>query len=227
IQPGQFKIVWADGEPGETAGAEWHTSFRLSASTGSVVLAWTPSVAPQVLDYLNYAGIPADHSYGDYPDGQPFSRQEFYKVTAGLPNDNLSAPIVAFINEWMAANTGSLLNTNHGNRLDDWFELYNPGSTAVSLKDYFLTDNLSDKFQFAIPERYTIPAHGFLFVWADGEPGLNNTNDPALHVNFKLAQDGEQIGLFARDGTLIDAVTFGLQFNDYSEGRHPDGGLPI
>ena len=46
---------------------------------------------------------------------------------------------------------------------------------------------------------------------------------PALHVSFKLEQNGESIGLFASDGVLIDAVTFGPQTADISEGRYPDG----
>jgi len=42
-------------------------------------------------------------------------------------------------------------------------------------------------------------------------------------VNFKLAATGEEIGLFAADGTQVDAVTFGQQTNDVSAGRCPDG----
>jgi hypothetical protein len=185
-------------------------------------LVWTP-VGLQVLDYLNYTNIPPGRSYGDYPDGQPFTRQEFFHVTPGAPNNNTAAPLVVYINEWMAANNTTLLNTNNNNKYDDWFELYNPGNSPADLAGYFLTDNLSNKFQFAIPPGFVIPAHGFKLVWADGAPGLNNTNNPDLHVSFKLAQDGEQIGLFAGDGTLIDAVTFEPQFNDISQGRYPDG----
>jgi hypothetical protein len=115
------------------------------------------------------------------------------------------------------------LNTNNGNRYDDWFELRNPGAATVSLDGYFLTDNLANKFQFAIPPGYTIPANGYLLVWADGAASLNTNTDAALHVNFRLDAGGEAIGLFAADGTQIDAVTFEPQFNDFSQGRFPDG----
>ena len=60
-------------------------------------------------------------------------------------------------------------------------------------------------------------------VWADSSPGQNGTNRAELHTNFKLSQDGEAIGLFAPDGTLIDAVVFGPQSDDVSQGRWPDG----
>ena len=42
-----------------------------------------------------------------------------------------------------------------------------------------------------------------------------------------MSKNGEQIGLFAADGTQIDAVTFGAQTSDVSEGRCPDGGTNI
>ena len=43
-------------------------------------------------------------------------------------------------------------------------------------------------------------------------------------MNFKLDKAGEAIGLFAPDGTAVDAVTFGAQTTHVSEGRYPDGG---
>jgi hypothetical protein len=108
---------------------------------------------------------------------------------------------------------------------DDWFELYNPGPDAVDLGGLFLTDNLTNKFQFEIPQggRYVIPPGGYLLVWADGETGQNATNRSDLHVSFNLRAAGEAIGLFAADGTEIDAVTFGQQTNNVSMGRSPDG----
>jgi hypothetical protein len=64
-------------------------------------------------------------------------------------------------------------------------------------------------------------------VWADGQRSQNNTNRPDLHVSFKLSKSGEAIGLFAADGSTIDAITFGPQTSDVSEGRLPDGGPGI
>jgi hypothetical protein len=107
---------------------------------------------------------------------------------------------------------------------DDWFELYNASNTAAQLAGYFLTDTLTNEFQFQIPAGYTIPAHSFLLVWADGKPSANSTNSPDLHVPFKLDKAGEAIGLFAPDGTPVDAVVFGAQSANITEGRYPDGG---
>jgi hypothetical protein len=82
---------------------------------------------------------------------------------------------------------------------------------------------LTNQTQFTIPPGYTVPAGGFLLVWADSDAGQNTTNSPDLHVNFKLGQPGEGIWLFAPNGTNIDGVTFGPQTNDVSQGRWPDG----
>jgi hypothetical protein len=118
-----------------------------------------------------------------------------------------------------------LINTNNGNRFDDWFEIYNPGNTPANLAGYYLTDNFANRTQFLIPTGYVIPPRGFLLAWADNRPNLNTNIDPVLHVNFALSQNGDRIGLFASDGTTIDTVDFQgePQFNNISQGRFPDG----
>ena len=110
-----------------------------------------------------------------------------------------------------------------GGNYDDWFELYNPGPDAADLAGCSLTDNLANPFQSPVPAGYLIAPGGYLLVWADGQASRNSTNSPDLHVNFQLAKSGEAIGLFASDGRLIDAVTFGPQTNNISQGRFPDG----
>jgi hypothetical protein len=228
INPGEFKVIFADAEPGESTSSEWHTAFRLSASSDSLNLSRLVNGTPQLLDYLNFGGLTPTRSYGSYLDGQLFDRQEFYFATPGAPNNPASPPIAVYINEWMAANAG-FIRDPADNDADDWFELYNGQSTPVDLGGYFLTDNLTNQFQFAIPNNghYVIPGLGYLLVWADGEPNQNSTNRADLHVNFQLRQAGEAIGLFAPDGALVDAVTFGAQTANVSEGRYPSGTGPI
>jgi len=102
----------------------------------------------------------------------------------------------------------------------------------VDLAGYFLTDNLTNKFQYLITTNgpHTIPVGGYLLVWADEETGQNvSAGVPRtdLHVNFRLAQASEAIGLFAADGTQIDAISFVNQADDVSEGRFPDGTASI
>ena len=223
IAPGQFLVVWLDGQPAQTAGGVLHPSFRLNPAGGAVALARLVSGSPQIVDYLNYQPLPANYSYGDFPDGQPFYRESMYHPTPAGTNNALAAPITVSINEWMAENTSFLLDPATS-KYDDWFELFNPSATPADLTGYYLTDDLGDPFQYQIPAGYVVPANGFLHVWADDETSANNPNDLTLHVPFKLSKDGEAIGLFAPDGTPIDAVVFGAQSANVSEGRYPDAG---
>jgi hypothetical protein len=121
------------------------------------------------------------------------------------------------INEFMASNTKTVADPQ--NQYDDWIELYNSGTAAVDLGGMYLTDDPENKAQWPFPPKTFIAANGYLLIWADGDVG-----DSGLHANFKLSADGEQIGLYAADGTTqLDYVEFGPQYPNVSFGRFPDG----
>jgi hypothetical protein len=229
IGPGQFRLVWADGEPGEGAGLNLHTSFRLNSTTGSVALVRLVGGLPQFTDHLTYAQLGPNLSYGDFPDGQPFTRRVFQMITPG--GTNSARGVEVFINEWMASNTNTLADPSEYPNLvfDDWFELYNPGPDPVDLGGYWLTDNLSNPRGFQVPANgaYVIPPGGFLLVWADEDSVVNSVDLVDLHANFRLGAAREEIGLFAPDLTPIDAVRFTNQVSDVSQGRFADGANAI
>ncbi len=130
-----------------------------------------------------------------------------------------AVPVV--INEVLASNGHTLADPQ--GEYDDWIELYNQSSAPVNLGGMYLTDDPAEpaKWQFPknAPAQTTIPAHGYLLVWADGEVG-----DSGLHASFNLSASGESVALFDRDGlTLIDSVDFEAQRTDISYGRFPDG----
>ncbi|HMJ64165.1 MAG TPA: lamin tail domain-containing protein, partial [Candidatus Binatia bacterium] len=222
IGPGEFKLVWLDAEPGESTPTSLHASFRVASTSGSVALVFPLNGAPVVLDYINY-DVTGERSVGFYPDGQFGLRKTFFVTTPGAPNNNTAAPLTIYVNEWMAANTTFLADPADGD-FDDWFELYNPNDAPVDLTGYSLSDSLAaGAARWSIPAGTTIPAFGYLLVWADSETGQNATNRIDLHANFRLSQTGEAIGLFAPNGTLVDGVTFGAQTNNISQGRWPNG----
>lgn len=228
MPPQSFLLVWCDNEPAQTVAGVPHTNFRLPSGSGQVALSRLSGGTNQLVDYLTYHNLPANWSYGDVPDAQPFYRANLFYATPGATNNGAAAPLPVFINEWMADNTHTLADPADGG-FEDWFELYNAGSETVDLGGYYLTDNLGNKTQFEIPNngQYLIPPGGYLLVWADNEANQNSANRTDLHVNFALSKGGEAIGLFAADGTQIDAVTFGSQTSDVSEGRFPDGAANI
>ena len=215
---------------GTTIASDEFISLSVPALTngGSVLLSRDVADGIEMIDYLNYGDLSVGWSYGNWPDGDPCSRIAMYAASPGAFNSNESAPLNVRINEWMADNSYTLADSMDG-KYDDWFELYNPDDEAVDIGGYFLTDDLEDPFQFEIPTggKYTIPAHGFLLVWADNDTEQNELDTSALHVNFALSKSGETIAVTASDGTIIDSVSFGVQTNDVSEGSIPDGGSQV
>lgn len=115
----------------------------------------------------------------------------------------------------MASNIYTQLNPDYSD-FEDWIELYNSGDTPVSLSGIFLTDDFRAPLKWQLPHYAVIPPKGFFIIWADD---LNHDN----HASFKLFENGEQIGLYRSDGTVIDSVSFGRQLDDVSYGRFPDG----
>jgi hypothetical protein len=222
IGPGQYLLIWADGEPNETSGTDLHTSFRLGAPRGSVALSRTMSGQTMLMDYLNYDGLESKFAYGAYGDGQPFYRAVLRAATPRASN----APPPLFINEWMASNTNTIVDPADA-QFEDWFEIFNAGPTAVDLSSHYVTDRLTTPTQSEIPEGTLIPAGGFLLIWADSELAQNNPGQNEIHADFSLSRGGESLGLATPDGRSIDELTFPRQTDDVTEGRYPDGSLLI
>ncbi len=135
-------------------------------------------------------------------------------------NSNPPAWPTIRINEWMAENDGSVLDPADG-KSDDWLELHNATASPVSLAGWSLSDDPALPRKFILPAGTSLPAGGFLLVWADDEPVQGTPAAP--HANFKLSNAGETLGLYAPDGRLVDEVTFSTQRADRTEGRPVDG----
>ncbi len=221
----EFRVLWADGETNETATTNFHTSFRLTNSSGTIALVRTNAGRTEVLDYVNYFGLTPNRAFGSWPDGQPLDRQIFFFATPGASNNPAGAPVPVVINEFSAANAGpGGLRDPVDGLYQDWFELYNPNTNTFDLSGYFLTDTFAEPTRSQIPLNTYIAGHGYLLVWADNQPeqnGLSPFGD--LHVNFQLSATGEAIALFAPDGTLQSAVVFTQQFQNVSMGLFPEG----
>lgn len=223
ISTNQFLVVFLDNQPAQSSATEWHGAFRPSTTNGAVYLSRSLNGTTQIVDYLSYAFVPTNRSFGSAPDAQSVDRQQFFFVTPGTNNNPASAPTPVVISEWMADNAApnGLADPVDG-KFQDWFELYNPNTNAFDLSGYFLTDTLSLPEKWQIPNNTIIAPKGFLIVWADNEP-LQNGLTADLHANFQLSNAGEAIGLFSPDGTPQSTVTFGPQFQNISQGRFPTG----
>jgi hypothetical protein len=223
IQPGEFRLVWLDGEPEETTAEEWHAAIRPNPDHGLLMLNRDQPDGPQVIDYLRYAGVPFDGSVGWAIDGDP-SRRAIFTAATPLQANTTVLPVQVLINEWMASNNQAAIDPADGD-YEDWFELYNPGVEAADLSGFLLSDSVVNPGKVVIPDGTVISGYGYLLVWADREVE-QNTPDGDLHVDFKLDADGDVILLSSPDGSLIDGVSFASAVTDVAEGRWPDGALP-
>lgn len=122
IAPGQFLVIFTDGQVNLSTSNELHTSFTLSRVSGSIALTAFYSGRAAVLDYVNYTNLAPNYSYGSLPDGQSFNRSEFFRATPAGPNDATSPPIFSFV-PYLAE--GAVYS-------QDFDSLPNPGEASVN-----------------------------------------------------------------------------------------------
>ncbi|HVY70284.1 MAG TPA: lamin tail domain-containing protein, partial [Verrucomicrobiae bacterium] len=120
------------------------------------------------------------------------------------------------INEFMANNAHTLRDED-GDR-SDWLELFNAGTSTISLTGWALSDDPAVARKWVFPP-VSLQPNAFLVIYASGK---NRTNDLSrLHTNFKLTSDAG--GFLALTDAAGDAVSafpnYPAQQPDVSYGR--------
>ncbi|MBL7870361.1 MAG: lamin tail domain-containing protein [Cyclobacteriaceae bacterium] len=145
-------------------------------------------------------------------------------IAAGAIYFLMRKPIPSlYINEILASSTSCCPDQSSGqDEFDDWIEIYNASAEPINMGGMYFSQNKKKPLSYLIlatdPQLTTIPPGGHLLLWADGSP-----EQGALHLKFKLNQEGEYIGLFNKDGRMIDELKFGKQTVNHSYGRVTDG----
>lgn len=135
----------------------------------------------------------------------------------GLAGDGGSTATAVRINELVADNEGSTLDDL--GLPSDWIELVNPGAEPVDLGGYGLSDDWTSPLAWRLPEGFELAPGEHRVLWADG-----SAVPTADHLPFALSADGEGVGLFAPDGSVVDWVVFPALDEDQAWARLPDGG---
>ncbi|MFM2206891.1 MAG: hypothetical protein RL213_866, partial [Bacteroidota bacterium] len=126
-----------------------------------------------------------------------------------------------FINEIMSNNQCTKLDEDGD--YSDWVEIYNAGSSSVSLSGYYLSDDPDTLNKWRFPS-VSISAGAYKTVFCSGK----NRTGTELHSNFSIGKNGESIILSNSSGTnVIDFVTCGPLPPDKSYGRLPNGSISM
>lgn len=195
---------------GDAAVSSSNTGFGLKANGGSVYLFNRLADGGSLASAITYGLQAADFAIGRVPNGS---------TTWVLAVPSPAAPNIAAslgdstqlkINEWMADPASG----------DDWFEVYNPNAQPVEMSRLWLTDDLNSRLKHQLPllSFIGVGPYGFQRFDADNTPSAG-----ADHTSFRLAAEGEDLGISGPTGVLINGVSFGPQATGVSQGRLLDG----
>jgi len=130
------------------------------------------------------------------------------------------------LNEISAANVNGLVD-EFGNA-EDWIEIRNRGSLEVDLAGWSLSDENLLPGKWVFPP-YPLAPGEHLVVFASGRDIKTPTRNNKFHTNFKLGNQGEELGLYSPDSPrrLSPGIagSFPEQRNDHSYGLDSLGDL--
>ena len=126
---------------------------------------------------------------------------------SGSPSgqDPASAPtssVTVSLNEYATSDT--VTYADEDGDFVSWVELYNYGTSAVSLSGFTLSDNPKKPAKWAFPD-VTLKAGGFLLVFLSGKEKTYEAGG-ALHASFSLSGKEEALTLYEQSGAVIDSI---------------------
>ncbi|UCD49230.1 MAG: lamin tail domain-containing protein [Phycisphaerales bacterium] len=195
IAPNGFLLIWADGEEDQ---GPLHAGFKLGDGGEAVGLY---DAAGVLLDSLTFGPQDPDKSYGRFPDGRG-AWQSFNCPTPGQPNERDHADVI--ISEIMYHPYADALQAE--NRDEEYIELFNRGSEAVSLGGWTITEGV----RFGFPD-VVLESGGYLVVAADVEAFAARYPEVENVVggwDGRLSNSGETVELHDTADVVVDRVTY-------------------
>lgn len=134
---------------------------------------------------------------------------------------DFSVPITSgalVINEFVASNAEPDGIPDPAGSFPDWIELYNNSDQAISMDNFYLSDDKDFLKRWSFPKDLVIEPFEYLIVWAD-----RDLHEEGLHSNFKISKDGGALFLVYEDLTIIDSVSYEIQETNVAYARIPNG----
>lgn len=164
---------------------------------------WLVNGSAQVVDGVHYGPQAANFSFARISNVWTLSTP-----TAGSANAAASvAPVSSLrLNEWVA-------NRSPGS--DDWLELTNLHPTQPVVLTGLFASTSTQSFRITAPA--AIAPGGYVQYFCNSGSGKGNALD------FQLPNEGTTLSISDSSGTVINSVTFGVQAEEVSQGRLPNG----
>ena len=228
VQPKEYLLVFASGkDKRDPNGSYLHTNFKINASRDFVFLSARDG---QFIDSIEVRDMDSDVSYGRLSSDSD-AWHYFTSPTPAMENPQsgdgalpaqggqVENPQVV-INEYMVSNNVTMVDEDGD--FSDWIEIYNRGSTAVSLEGYGLSDEEGTVFKWCFPN-ITLEAGQYVVVFASGKD-RRDPQGPYLHTNFRLDANGEVLLLCNKEGGIMDKLGAKAVPSDISVGRSKEDG---
>ncbi len=227
IEPGQRVVIRCAGDQA----GDGEANFALSRDGCSVILT---GIHGNTISMVECPEVGKECAWALQEDG---TYLETTKATPGYENtgDGYDAWLSAVgystpdirISEVMTANRSTILNSER--QFCDWIELYNAGSTEVSLSGLYLSGDIADRMKWMMPD-ITLSAGERIVIPCSGGDA------PVGEASFSLPREGCTVVLSGAVGNVIDQVevprleedrTWALQSNGtFAASSCPSPGYP-
>lgn len=189
-----------------------HASFRLSSDGADVILTRSDG---ETASMVHVPAMEADQVYSLINGSWNFSLAPTPRAantgdSASTAGESIRQANVGgvIINEIAAAASTTT---------PDWIELYNPGSEAVDLSNWGISDNASRPRKWQFPQGTTLQPGQYAAVFCNGEDKVEGSG---MFTNFSLSADGGySVTLSKPDGSIVDRIYVPQQYEDVTYGR--------
>ena len=209
VDPGAFCIIFLSGKT-DAKGDEIHAPFKIGKDETKLFLTYIKNMTTDVFEVP--LGTGANVSVGRDEN----QNTEYYaQPTPGTKNAKgfETADSIGCFNNQSVFISEVFATAKVGDKTTDWVELYNGGTTDISLAGWCLSDTYDNPVKWTISENANIPAGGYCVV------DVNSLSESPDSKAFSVSSSGERLILSDNEGIVIDTFSSGYLRPGFSSGR--------